>query len=249
MDLNDRLYEIFKDRAKDVAIDTINIGLGYTAVETSDGGIGISYTYFESKRSCSVNKNYYDYEGKSSLPLLDKIKSEDTIQRSMALALINALNYRDSALLPEDPNNYILFDKFGIKEGTRAAMVGFFGPLIQFIKDKKAFLEVIDRSRNVGSEEDLYIKLEDWAEVLFLTSTSILNNTTEIILGKAGKGVKTVMLGPSTPLVSKAFDHLPVNMLAGTVVVEREGVLKAIRHGAGAPVIHRYSRKSYLDLS
>ena len=248
MELNNRLYDIFMEKAKGIAIDTITIGLGYTAVETSDGGIGISYTYFESKKSCTLNKSYYDYEGESCLPLLKKIKSEDPIQRSMALALINALNYREAALLPVDRSNNIMFDKFGIKEGTRVAMVGFFGPLIDIFKDKKASLEIIDKSRSIGSEEDLYKRLEDWAEVLFLTSTSILNNTTEDILGKVGKDVKTVMLGPSTPLVGKAFEHLPVHMLAGTVAVEREGVLKAIRHGAGTPVIHKYSKKSYLDL-
>jgi hypothetical protein len=37
-------------------------------------------------------------------------------------------------------------------------------------------------------------------------------------------------------------------MLAGTVPLEKENVLKAVRHGAGTPVLHRFSRKSYLSL-
>ena len=73
----------------------------------------------------------------------------------------------------------------------------------------------------------------------------ILNSSTEEILGHTGKDVKTIMLGPSTPMAPEAFKHLPVHMLAGTVPLEKEKVLKAIRHGTGTPVIHRFSRKSF----
>ena len=84
--------------------------------------------------------------------------------------------------------------------------------------------------------------------MLILTSTSILNNTTEEILQNAHQKVKTVMLGPSTPMVAEAFQHLPVHMLAGTIPVDKEKVLKAIRHGMGTPVLQKFSRKSYLSL-
>ncbi|NLI34121.1 MAG: hypothetical protein GX422_15265, partial [Deltaproteobacteria bacterium] len=90
-----------------------------------------------------------------------------------------------------------------------------------------------------------YGKLDGWAEVLLLTSTSILNNSTEEVLSRLTPGVKVVMLGPSTPMIVEAFGHLPVHILAGTVPVDKEGILKAVRHGAGTPVIHRFSRKVY----
>jgi uncharacterized protein (DUF4213/DUF364 family) len=56
------------------------------------------------------------------------------------------------------------------------------------------------------------------------------------------------MLGPSTPMIGEAFSHLPVHVLAGTVPLNKEKILKAIRHGMGTPVLHKYSRKSYLEL-
>ena len=112
MKLNNRLIDIFADKAENVKIDILSIGLGYTAVTTSDRGIGLSYTYFESKNSCSLIKSYNDYQGRPAIELLEKIKGTDKIQRGMALALINALNYGDAILLPEDKNN-IMFEKFG----------------------------------------------------------------------------------------------------------------------------------------
>jgi uncharacterized protein (DUF4213/DUF364 family) len=248
MILNDKLYRLFVAEARKVQVDSLCLGLGYTAVVTSDGGVGLAYTYFEDKKSCMVLNSSINYEGRAAVELLEKIKSNSPIERSMALALVNALNHQNALLLPEDENNEIMFEIFKITKGTKVAMVGYFGPLIKRFEQKGAALEVLDRSRELGRVEDFYKKLKNWADVLFLTSTSILNNSTEEILANAHARLKTIMLGPSTPMVKQAFEHLPVHMLAGTVPVEIENVLKAVRHGAGTPVLHRFSRKSYLSL-
>ena len=248
MKLNARLYELFLDQAKNTRVEILSLGLGYTAVTTADGGIGLSYTYFGDKKSCMVLNKLIDYEGQSAAQLLEKIKSDNTVERSMALALINALNYGIALNMPEDVDNRIMFDKFNVGKGTRLAMVGFFPPLVGTFEKMRVSLEVLDSSRALGSKDIFYQKLKDWAQVLLLTSTSVLNNSTEEILSHAGPDLKTVMLGPSTPLVAAAFDHLPVHMLAGTVPVDKEQTLKAIRHGMGTPVLHKFSRKVFLDL-
>jgi uncharacterized protein (DUF4213/DUF364 family) len=249
MKLNTRLHDLFAAKAEEVNIQLLCLGLGFTAVTTSDGGIGLSYTYFDRKSACSLVRNDYDYEDRPAIELLAMINSADTIERSMALALINALNYEKSLSLPQDPNNEIVFEKFKVGQGTKVAMVGFFGPLVKILERKKAFLEIIDDFRGIGSKKLFYQKLSNWADVLFLTSTSLLNNTTEEILDHVSDNVKTVLLGPSTPMVAEAFKHLPVNILAGTVPVEKEQVLKAVRHGLGTRFIHKFSKKSYLDCS
>ena len=245
MKLNNRLYDYFKDKGEKVTVELLILGLGYTAVTTSDGGIGISYTYFDQKTSCSLVRDYYDYEGKPAIELLEKIKSTDPIERSMALALINALYYEKALLLPEDPKNEILFEKFNVREGTNVAMVGYFRPLVKILEERKVPLEITDVFLGLGRKETFYEKLGNWADVVFLTSTSILNNTTEEILGNVSENVKTVLLGPSTPMVGEAFEHLPAHMLAGTVPVDKENVLKAVRHGIGTRFIHQYSKKSF----
>jgi uncharacterized protein (DUF4213/DUF364 family) len=224
------------------------LGLGYTAVSLSDGGIGLSYTHFEDKKSCMLLNQHIDYEGQPAVGLLEKIKSDHPLERSMALALVNALNYKAALEYPEDKKNQIMFDKFKIGAGSRVAMVGFIGPLVELLKQKRASVEVLDTSRNMGQKQNFYTQLGNWADVLILTSTSILNNTTEEILQHVSSKVKTVMLGPSTPMVAAAFQHLPVHMLAGTVPIDKENILKAIRHGMGTPVLQKFSRKSFLSL-
>ena len=248
MRLNQKLYDLFKKRAREVNIEVLCLGLGYTAVTLSDGGIGLSYTNFEDKKSCMLLNKHIDYEGQPALQLLEKIKSDHPVERSMALALVNALNHKDALEYPEDRKNQIMFDQFNIGAGTRVAIVGFIGPLVDVLKQKNARVEVMDASRGMGEKSDFYAKLEVWADVLLLTSTSILNNTTEEILQNASQKVKTIMLGPSTPMVAAAFEHLPVHMLAGTVPIDKANILKATRHGMGTPVLQKFSRKSYLNL-
>ena len=249
MQLNTILFDLFSKKAHTIPVETISIGLGYTAVTTADGGIGIAYTYYEAKTSCSVFQSDADYEGKAAPELLEGIKSTDPLHRSLALAFINALNHKDAAQLPADPENKVLFDTFNLTAGARVAMVGYFGPLVNKFKERKVLLEVIDESRGLGQKKSFFNKLNDWADVLFLTSTSILNNTTEDILSHAGSSVKTVLLGPSTPMAAKAFEHLPVHMLAGTVPLQKENILKAVRHGKGTPALQKFSHKCYLMLN
>jgi uncharacterized protein (DUF4213/DUF364 family) len=238
MELNERLYNLFMSKAQKVDVEIVSIGLGYTAVTTSDGGMGLAYTYFKDKTSCVLLNKAVDYEGKPASELLEIIKSDNTIERSMALALINALNYDQASKLPEDKKNQILFDEFNIGAGTRVAMVGFFGPLVDILNQRNAKLEILDESRKLGQEDEFFKKIENWADVLLLTSTSVLNNTSEKILGHAHPNIKTVMLGPSTPMVGEVFEHLPVHMLAGTVPIDKDNILKAIRHGMGTPILH-----------
>jgi uncharacterized protein (DUF4213/DUF364 family) len=248
MKLNTRLYDLFLNQAQKLRVEILSLGLGYTAVTTSNGGVGLSYTYFGDKKSCMVLNKHIDYEGRSADHLLKKIKSDNTIERSMALALINALNYKIALNLPADEDNNIMSEKLKIGKGRKVAMVGFFGPMVKNFEKTGVLLEILDISRGLGKKKEFYDKLMNWAQVLLLTSTSILNNSTEEILAHTGKKIKTVMLGPSTPMVTQAFEHLPVHMLAGTVPVDKEKTLKAIRHGMGTPVLHKFSRKVFMDL-
>ncbi|MGA1795660.1 MAG: enolase N-terminal-like fold-containing protein [bacterium] len=122
MKLSQTLYDLFLHKAEAVSVETISLGLGYTAVTLSDGGIGLSYTYYTDKTSCMALNTPFDYEGGPAVKLLEQIKSDRPIERSMALATINALNYEFALTLPQDKDNSKMFAEFKIGEGTKVAM-------------------------------------------------------------------------------------------------------------------------------
>jgi uncharacterized protein (DUF4213/DUF364 family) len=245
MILNQKLFESVCTAAVRVTVDQVMIGLGYTAVSLSDGGIGIAATGVAIDGSHSGNMDVVDYEGRPAVDLLEGIRMPDPMLRTMALALINALSQPCALTLPEDTRNRILFDRFGILDGARVAMVGYFPPLVRFLEKKQIPLSVIDDTRGIGDKKTFYRQLGDWAQVLILTATSIVNGTMEDILCHAGPGLETVVLGPSTPMLPQAFAHLPVHMLAGSAVMDREGALKAVRHGGGTRALKPFTRKVY----
>lgn len=246
MTLVNRLHDLFVEQAAATRIDRISIGLGYTAVTTRTGGTGLAYTYFEDKKSCQVIPDLGGFEGRPAHGLLKKIMGRHPVERSVALALINALNHRAAMGLPEDPENNVLFHKMGIEPGARVALVGYFHPLVQRMSQNNIEYQVLDFSRNIGNKRRFYDLLQTWADVLLLTSTSIINQTAEEIMAQTGNRTKTVLLGPSTPMVPRAFNRFRIQMLAGMVPLDMTGIMRAIRLGMGTPVLKRFCRKSYV---
>jgi uncharacterized protein (DUF4213/DUF364 family) len=246
MSIYERLYDLSLSKAESVAVEKISIGLGYTAVKTSDGGVGLSYTYYEKKTSCTSRADNVEFESQPAPLLLKRIKSRDPLEKSMAMALVNALNHGDALTLAEDPDNEVLFEQFRMEKGRHVSMVGYFGPTIKSLEKKGAIVEIMDKSRGTGEHGRFMERLSDWTEVLILTSTSLLNGTVEDILALVGPEVKTVVLGPSTPMIREAFVGLPVNMLAGIAPMQGRDVFKAVCHGLGTPALMKSCHKKYL---
>lgn len=245
MILDQKLFDAVCDLATRVTVDQIFIGLGYTSVTTSDGNVGLAATATARDGRLSGNLNMADYEQRPAMDLLEGIFSSEAMLRTMALALINALNNTNALQLAEDSQNRALFERFDILGGRHVAMVGYFPPLARFLEKQQVPLSIIDNARGIGDKKTFYRGLSDWAEILVLTATSIVNRTMEEILDHTSPLVQTVVLGPSTPMLPEAFSHLPVHMLAGSAISTPNEVLKAVRHGGGTRALKPFSRKVY----
>jgi uncharacterized protein (DUF4213/DUF364 family) len=245
MELSRKLLACMTPAAEGVTVHQIIIGLSYTAVTLFNGDVGIAATGIAQAASCAGSWDVPDCEDRPASDLLVHITASDPMTRTMALALVNALNHRHVRQLPEDDGNRMLLDRFAILSGARVAMVGYFPPLVRLLESHQVPMTIIDDTRGLGDKAAFKRQLHDWADVLLITATSIINNTTEAILSHAGPELKTILLGPSTPMVPEAFDHLPIHMLAGTAIVDPEGSLKTIRHGGGARALKPHGRKVY----
>jgi uncharacterized protein len=249
MRLMQRLYEESLSLAAATTVTSLTVGLGYTAVATSDGGLGLSYTWVEDRERRSYVNGYRDVEGEGALVLLERLSSDDPFQRSIGLATVNALHHRRSRALADDTGSPLspslcLAD---VGPGTHVSMVGYFPPLVQSLPGLGVELDVIDSSLGLGDPLEFRARLGSWTEVLIMTATTLLNDSAEELLLAAGPGVRSVVMGPSTPLVPAAFAHLPLTALAGIVICDATAVEKAVRHGAATPGMKPYVRKVYCD--
>lgn len=259
MNIKKELYKHFFPVAGNKIIDHVLIGIKYTAVQISNGGLGIGYTWnvahtdkekknYSNGNDCpKAGKIFQNFEGENSRLLLDFLNSTNPLQISMSLALVNALNTDFALKLDEDKKeNSKLFKALDIKNGKRVAMVGYFKPLAMLLHKLDVNFYIHDQFHSIGSKEELYSRIVNWADSLILTSTSIIGGTFEEIMNYCPKELPVALLGPSTPLVPEIFRHYNIRYLGGTVPIDIESTLKVIRQGGGTRDFQKYGKKVFI---
>ena len=142
MHLMQRLYEETLSLAAATTVTSLTVGLGYTAVATGDGGLGLSYTWVEDKDRRSYGNGYRDVEGEGAVVLLDRLLSDDPFQRSIGLATVNALQHHRARGLADDTGAPLSLSLrlADIGAGTHVSMAGYFPPLVRALPE-------LDRAR------------------------------------------------------------------------------------------------------
>lgn len=243
MEIYTRLYNLLEKEAAARTVQYFCIGLGYTVVVLDNGHSGVAYSWLSSKGSCTLFKDPQDFEGKPARLLLAKLFSDDLLERSVAVATANALNYARAEACEEDQDS--LLDDLQIAAGSRVSMIGYFGPVVAKIEARGASVNAFDLGKQIGSKQEFYRNLEENSNAVILTSTSLIHGSTEEVLAHVPPGTPCVLLGPTTPMLPEAFEHLPISILGGTLPTDNQRVIKAIRHGRGTHAIQKAARKVY----
>lgn len=118
-------------------------------------------------------------------------------------------------------------------EEKKVAVIGHF-PFVKRLREKTKELWVFElpgRGRPGDITSDAVESLLPQAEVVAITSTTLINHTLGRILNLTAPDAYKIMLGPSTPLSPILFDH-GFDGLSGSIVVDRDRVLNCISQGA-----------------
>jgi uncharacterized protein (DUF4213/DUF364 family) len=154
---------------------------------------------------------------------------------SVGMAAINAL-------LPQHPESWVNLNAEDViaehGAGKSVVLIGHF-PFIPHLKPKVGELTILELDPQPGdlpvsSAQDVIPS----ADVLAITSMTLLNHTLEDLLAYANPDAIVIMLGPTTPLSPVLFDH-GIDLLCGSVVSKIDPVLRAVRQGANFPQVHR----------
>ncbi|MDD2296783.1 MAG: DUF364 domain-containing protein [Sphaerochaetaceae bacterium] len=248
MKLNNKIFSVFANDAEGSVIDEITIGIGYTAVTLTDGRCGLCATLCDPKHAFSLNTDRTDYEGRAAIQLLRKIKEGDNhLSRVMAVALVNALNQPFAKALPDGPND--LHKDFDLPKGAKIAMIGHFSPVFKQFEETGSEVRSLDLGRGIGKAKEFYPWATAEADVLILTGTSIVNQTMIEVLDKfSSRTLPVVVMGASTILREEIYEDLPIRYVAGSVVVVKKDLLKAVRNGRGTLDIHYQAKNVFLTL-
>ena len=152
--------------------------------------------------------------------MASRLSSEDTLQASVGLAVINAA----AAATAGPCGDADIRDLLSIRAGDRVAMVGHFAPLLPWLHEAGAQVDVLELEPIPGTRpaEDAGAILPH-CDVALVTATTLINHTLDTLLRLLEGAREVVLLGPSTPMVPAIFAGTPVTMLAGIEVLEGVG--------------------------
>lgn len=164
----------------------------------------------------------------SARELAQWLRSPETLKASIGLAAYNALLEPDERAWVELNASQVIVDRGA---GGRVAIIGHF-PFVEAVRravETCWVLELHPRPGDVPAEraDDLLPQ----ADVVAITSTSLINHTFDGLIRLCREDAYVIMLGPSTPLSPLLF-QVNIDVLSGTVIEDAERVLRSIAQGA-----------------
>jgi uncharacterized protein (DUF4213/DUF364 family) len=149
------------------------------------------------------------------------------MEASIGMAAINSLIEVDEQRCVEKNASRILTEK---GEGKDVGIVGHF-PFIPELKKRARNLWVFEqrpKEGDLGPESAQAILPR--CDIVGITGTAFINHTLEELL-RWSEGKFILLIGPTTPLTSFLFDY-GIQVLSGTVVIEKEEAFRCISQGA-----------------
>lgn len=239
------IIDRFSRQASENRISSIYLGLGYCAVCLEDGSVGVAATLLPPVSGCRVWKDPVEYEGRSAKVLLDVLADPDRerLSRSLAIALVGALNQRGSSTLLTDTLS--VTEHLGVGHNGKVAMIGSIEPIVRELSSQGIEVRQYDIGKGIGEQREFHFWCSTEADALVLTATSIILGGFDRIWQQIGRHLPTMLVGPSTILSPEIYRDYPIHHCCGIHITDGQEVLKAVRQGRGTKAILAGARKVY----
>ncbi len=237
-----KLMESASSLMNGLKVEDVRVGIGYTAVKNSAGGLGLAYTLREDLEcGCSHIPDAGSLGGRDLAEVASYFSCRNNvIKTAIGLAAINSVapGGNGSGLSGD------VLKVLDIRPDEWVGMIGHFAPIEKKIRQVTPHLFVIDRGKGYlrGNEFRVIQEILSSCKVLIITATALLNRTLEDILQAGSRARTRVLLGPSTPLYPDVFSG-HVEVLSGMVPGDKDHILQIVGQGGGTLHFGRHSHK------
>lgn len=221
------IQDLLNSIVEDHPINRLQVGVHWTAISSKHCGMASTVTSTKPHGEDLV-QDAGILERKSAHELANYLNSENPLEASIGLASLNSLVEIPKGTLKKINAFKYLVEKSGRKH---VAIFGHF-PYLDEIRQIARKLTVFEL--NPGENEHSVLEIPELlpgAEIVAITSNSIINHTLDLILPHLNKGAFVAMVGPSTPLSPILFDH-GISMLAGVQIINEDALYHSISQGA-----------------
>lgn len=244
----ERIYAYAMPRLLGRTIRDVRIGLELLAIELDNGQVGVTYVLKnEIGHTCQTFSNAGSLIGMNAVDLAKwSVIGEDVISRSLGLAASNSVAEIDQLNSSESMLDSDATMAVSIQPEDTIGIVGYIGPVISRLQGKKNQLLIFERDQGEGDNtypEKSQSEFLPKCQVVFITSSTLINDTLEKLLSYCKNAREVVMVGSSTPLYPEAFKGTGVTVLSGTIwppensnriltgVSQCAGMRQLIKHG------------------
>lgn len=230
----------------------------FGAIELDSGAIGLSYILLgDTPAHIERWRGAGSLAGADAMALARRWRDGDGVERTIGYAAAAALSRHllDSTSLVAPP----AADSLGglnPQPGEHVGMVGFFPPLLKAITASGARLTVVElRAELAGSHAGFEVTLDPatlrGCDKVLSTSTVLLNDTLDSILGHCVRAREIVLIGPGAGLLPDALFARGVTAIGGSWIEDRRAFVAALENGSpwgGSTRKFLWRRESYPGL-
>lgn len=201
----------------------------FSVATLENGSIGISYNLFH--RDPEGIRQYRQWDakqivGRQSGEVLDLFLSDDPLEKTAGLAVLNALSqdyvrkHRGEYRLDFETD---AADLIGLDETKTVGLVGYFTPMIKNLMKQAKEVIVLEKDEGLlagsypftmtGDPEDLRR-----CDKVMITATTILNDSLPGLLTYCTGSDMVVVMGPSAGFLPDALFDLGVHAVGGTFI-------------------------------
>jgi uncharacterized protein (DUF4213/DUF364 family) len=210
----------------------------FCAVELEDGSLGLSFVLLgDTLARLRAPAVHADLAGTPALTLARRYASDTGAQRALGFATVNALTrhlFDRSRYEPCSAGGSI--GDLDLQPGDHLGMIGLFPPLVRQVLLTGARLTVVElRAELAGPRDGWHVTL-DAGELarcnkILATSTVLLNDTLEAVLGHCRHAERVALIGPGAGCLPDPLFARGVTLLGGRWVVDAEAFKAALRNG------------------
>jgi uncharacterized protein (DUF4213/DUF364 family) len=249
----------YKNYFEFLSISDVSIGLFMTAVQLSDGKVGVSSVVMpeESDIHCKkFNRDFGDFSplhiiGKNILELME-FPTKNSIIQSLKIATLNAI----SSKLLENTNYKILentdpIDLIDLDSVKTITIVGAFQSYIDKISktDNQLFVLEFDENALLGNDKKFFVPADKYktvlpiSDIVIITGLTLVNNTFDNLLKSIKPETQVIVTGPSSSFIPDVLFANNVNIIGSVKTTNPELMLKVVSQAGAGYHLFKYCAK------
>ena len=208
----------------------------FCAIELEDGTLGLSFVLLGDTLA-TLRRTPDALAGMPSLLLARRYAQASGAQRALGFAAVNALTrhlFDHAHYEPRAAGGSI--GDLDLGPGDHLGMVGLFPPLVPQVLATGARLTVLElRAELAGPRDGWHVTLDanelSRCSKILSTSTVLLNDTLDTILGHCRRAQRVALIGPGAGCLPDPLFARGVTLLGGSWIVNAQGFKAALNAG------------------